>query len=77
MQTTIDIKCPHCHSPNITGNGKKNKSKQNYRCTDCGRQFISDHERTYRGTLSWVKNMIKIMLDWKQRKQGARHLFSG
>ncbi|MDR2740838.1 MAG: hypothetical protein LBB98_01615 [Treponema sp.] len=25
MQTTIEIKCPHCHSPNITRNGKKNK----------------------------------------------------
>ncbi|MDR2793546.1 MAG: IS1 family transposase, partial [Treponema sp.] len=48
------MKCPHCHSPNITGNGKKNKSKQNYPCKNCGRQFIRDHERTYRGTLSRV-----------------------
>jgi transposase-like protein len=38
------------------------KGKQNYLCKDCGRQFISDHERAYKGTLSWVKNMIKIML---------------
>ncbi|MDR2177353.1 MAG: IS1 family transposase, partial [Treponema sp.] len=38
MQITIEIKCPHCHSPNITRNGKKNKSKQNYRCKNCGRQ---------------------------------------
>ncbi|MDR2740665.1 MAG: IS1 family transposase, partial [Treponema sp.] len=61
MLITIKIKCPLCHSPNITRNGKKSKGKQNYLCKDCGRQFISDHERTYRGTFSWVKNMIKIM----------------
>ncbi|MDR2740755.1 MAG: IS1 family transposase, partial [Treponema sp.] len=67
MLITIDIKCPHCHSPNLTRNGKKNKGKhriliRNYFCKDCDRQFVSDHERTYRGTFSWVKNMIKIML---------------
>ncbi|MDR3174056.1 MAG: IS1 family transposase, partial [Treponema sp.] len=54
MTITIDIKCPHCHSANVTRNGKKSKGKQNYRCKDCGRQFIPDHERTYNGTLSWV-----------------------
>jgi IS1 family transposase/transposase-like protein len=62
MSITIEIKCPHCHSANVTKNGKKSKGKQNYLCKDCGHQFISDHERTYKGTLSWVKNMIKIML---------------
>jgi transposase-like protein len=62
MQTAIEIKYPHCHSLNIARNGKKNKGKQNYRCKDCGPQFISDYERTARGTLSRVKNMIKIML---------------
>jgi transposase-like protein len=41
---------------------EKNNAKQNYLCKECGRQFISDHERTYKGTLSWVKDMIKIML---------------
>ncbi|MDR2783900.1 MAG: IS1 family transposase [Treponema sp.] len=61
MLTTIEIKCPRCHSPNITRNGKKNKGKQHYRCKDCGRQFKSGRERTYNGTLSRVKNMIKIM----------------
>ncbi|MDR2782329.1 MAG: IS1 family transposase, partial [Treponema sp.] len=65
MQITIEIKCPPCHSPNITGNGKKNESKhriliRNYLRKDCGRQFISDHGRACRGTFSRVKNMIKI-----------------
>jgi hypothetical protein len=29
-------------------NGKKSKGKQNFLCKDCGRQFIGDHERTYK-----------------------------
>jgi transposase-like protein len=62
MLITIDINCPHCHSQNLTRNGKKSKGKQNFIRKDCGRQFISDHERTYNGTLSWIKDRIKIML---------------
>jgi transposase-like protein len=41
---------------------EKTKGKQNYLCKNSVPQFISDHERTCRGTLSQVKNMIKIML---------------
>jgi transposase-like protein len=62
MTITIEINCPHCHSANATRNGKKSKGKQNYRRKDCSRQFISDHERARKGTLSWIKNTIKIML---------------
>jgi hypothetical protein len=32
---------PHCHSPTITRNGKKDNRKQNYPFKDCGRQFIT------------------------------------
>ncbi|MDR1956020.1 MAG: IS1 family transposase, partial [Treponema sp.] len=62
MTINIEISCPHCHNHSVKRNGKKSKSKQNFICKDCGRQFISDHERTYKGTYSWVKNLIKIML---------------
>ncbi|MHB9294241.1 putative IS1 family transposase ISPa14 [Hollandina sp. SP2] len=62
MTITIDIKCPHCQSANLTRNGKKIKGKQNYRCKDSDHQFISEQERTYRGTLSWINHVIKIML---------------
>jgi transposase-like protein len=54
---------PPCHSANVTRNGKKNKGKQNYRCKNCGRQFISEHERTCKGTLSWVKIMLVTGVD--------------
>ncbi|MDR2793671.1 MAG: hypothetical protein LBB61_08420 [Treponema sp.] len=32
MLITIDIRCPHCHSPDVTRNGKKSKGKQNRNC---------------------------------------------
>jgi insertion element IS1 protein InsB len=62
MLTTIELKCPHCHSPKIVRNGKKSNRTQNYLCKACGKQFINDLERTYRGTLSYIINMIKLML---------------
>jgi transposase-like protein/transposase len=62
MLITIKIECPHCHSHNITRNGKKYNGKQNYLCTQCGRQFISGREMTYQGCLSRVIEMVKIML---------------
>jgi transposase-like protein len=62
MSITIEIKCPRCHSTNISRNGKKGNGKQNYRCGQCGQQFIGDYQMTYRGCLSWVVAMVKIML---------------
>ena len=62
MQTTIELKCPHCHSPIVVKNGKKHNGSQNYLCKTCRRQFIRDHEKTYRGCLSWIVPRVKIML---------------
>ncbi|MDR1302153.1 MAG: IS1 family transposase [Treponema sp.] len=62
MTITIVIKCPHCHSPTITRNGKKGNHKQNYLGKDRGRQFISDHEISYQGCLSGIVSLVKIML---------------
>ena len=62
MQLAITIQCPQCHSRNIVRNGKKYNGAQNHCCKDCGRQFISDHEKTYRGCLSGIAELIKIML---------------
>jgi transposase-like protein len=61
MSITIAIKCPHCHSPPISRNGKKSNGKQNVLCTKCGCQFVSDHEMTYQGCHSWIVNLVKIM----------------
>ena len=62
MKTTITIKCPRCGSENIVRNGKKSYKPQNYRCKDCGRQFIADQDRTYRGTTEGIADVIKRAL---------------
>ena len=41
------MNCPECKSNHIQKNGKK-RGKQNYRCVQCGRQFIIEYDR-YRG----------------------------
>ncbi|MDR0569517.1 MAG: hypothetical protein LBG87_09980 [Spirochaetaceae bacterium] len=53
---------PQCHSNTIVKNGKKSNGSRNYLCKDCGRQFIADHEKTYRGCLTGIAELVKIML---------------
>jgi len=43
-------------------NGKKTYKVQNYLCKECGRQFIADSDRTYKGTIAWVFGAIKRAL---------------
>jgi IS1 family transposase/transposase-like protein len=62
MKTQITIKCPKCGSERIVRNGKKLNGKQLYKCRDCNRQFIADHEKTYRGTIGWFVDTIKRAL---------------
>jgi transposase-like protein len=46
----------------LVRNGKKYNGTQSYLCKDCGRRFIADHEKTYRGCLSGIAELVKIML---------------
>ncbi|MDR0629226.1 MAG: IS1 family transposase, partial [Treponema sp.] len=59
MQLSTDLYCPHCHSKRIKKNGKKHKGKQNYRCKDCGHQFIAEQERTYNGCRIGIEEPVK------------------
>ena len=34
--------CPSCESNSIVKNGKIHNGKQNYKCRNCGRQFVED-----------------------------------
>lgn len=68
MKITIEIEiyCPKCGSPDMVCNGKKEPDKsghckQTYLCKDCGHQPIADHERTYRGGLSYMDEKIEWM----------------
>ena len=62
MKIEITLKCPDCSGSNIKKNGKKNNTKQNYYCNDCGRQFIGDHALTYNGCNSELQQKIELML---------------
>ena len=60
---TFILRCTRCHSTNIKKKGKKPYSnKQNYQCKDCKRQFVGDHNLTYKGCHSGLGNKIKKML---------------
>ena len=61
MTITIELTCPHCHSHSVVRNGHKRNGSQNYLCKRCRKQFVSDHEKIYRGSLSWIPDAIKIM----------------
>lgn len=34
--------CPNCGSDDIMRNGTTRRGKQNYKCRDCGRQFVEN-----------------------------------
>jgi transposase-like protein len=62
MLVTIEISCPHCHSKSIKKNGKKSNGVQNYRCKECGRQFIKEMDIYYEGRKAWVVEKALYML---------------
>jgi insertion element IS1 protein InsB len=37
-----DLHCPTCKSEDIHKNGRTRRGKQNYKCRECGRQFVED-----------------------------------
>ena len=59
------------HHPSIKKNGIKRDGKQNYRCKQCNRQFIGDHNLTYLGCHS---NALKIILLMLARCCGIRDI---
>lgn len=36
------LQCPNCGADDIVKNGTTRRGKQNYKCRDCGRQFVED-----------------------------------
>ncbi len=36
------LRCPNCGSDDIMKNGTTRRGKQNYKCRDCGRQFVEN-----------------------------------
>ena len=71
MKTKITLYYPCCQGTNIRKNGTKSYGKQNYLCKDCHRQFVGDHNLTYRGCHSQAdKNIWKMTV----RRCGIRDI---
>ncbi|WP_172919510.1 IS1 family transposase, partial [Capnocytophaga canis] len=62
MLITITLHCPNCQSTKIVKNGNKKNKKQNYLCKTCKRQFIGDHNLTYKGWASHITAKILLLL---------------
>ena len=43
--STTELGCPKCRSRKIVKNGRTGYGKQNYKCRDCGRQFVKDNRK--------------------------------
>jgi IS1 family transposase/transposase-like protein len=74
--------CPSCGSDDIMKNGTTRRGKQNYKCRDCGRQFVEnpqwkriDPDRTAmvdrllleKIPLAGIARVMQISEDWLQR----------
>nr|WP_245402711.1 IS1 family transposase [Pontibacter sp. E15-1] len=56
----IQIYCPHCYSYSVVKNGKKVTGQQNFKCKQCGKQFL--HEYLYWGADPANKRLMSRML---------------
>lgn len=54
------MNCPSCQSSNIVKNGLIHNGKQNYRCKDCGRQFVEDPQQKL--ISEQTKNLVDRLL---------------
>ena len=54
------MNCPSCHSSTIVKNGLIHNGKQNYRCKDCGRQFVENPQQKLisQQTKDWVDKLL-------------------
>jgi IS1 family transposase/transposase-like protein len=60
---TIEMTCPTCGSHDISKNGTSHRGKQNYKCRDCGRQFVEDPQ--WRPKPKETKDLVNRLLHEK------------
>ena len=71
MIVSIELHCPNCQGTKVVKNGNKKNKKQNYLCKTCKRQFIGDHNLTYKGRASYIAAKILLLL---ARNVGVRYV---
>lgn len=45
LVSAVMISCPSCESQSTVNNGRIHNGKQNFKCRDCGRQFVQDLQK--------------------------------
>jgi transposase-like protein len=60
---TIEMTCPTCGCHDISKNGTSHRGKQNYKCRDCGRQFVEDPQ--WRPKPKETKDLVNRLLHEK------------
>ena len=66
--------CPNCGSEKYKKNGHIHNGKQNYRCKECGRQFVMDYE--FKDVGDFKKNLINKALLERNSLRGISRIFS-
>ena len=71
FMSTAPLACPTCNSTDVVKNGKIHNGKQNFRCRECGRQFVQDPQNKIIAQAS--KTLIdKLLLEKISRSGIAR-----
>jgi insertion element IS1 protein InsB len=65
--------CPNCGSGRHKKNGHIHNGKQNYRCLDCGRQFVADY--AFKTVTEETKELIKKALLERNALRGICRIF--
>ena len=55
--STAPLVCPTCNSTHVVKNGKIHNGKQNFKCRECGRQFVQDPQNKI------IDPAIKTLID--------------
>ncbi len=69
------MNCPKCNSEYILKKGRPHSGKQNFKCRDCGRQFViaPRHQLISEATKEWIERLLleKISLAGIVRATGV------
>ena len=57
------MECPRCASRKISKNGIRGNHKQNYRCNECGRQFVENPSGHYRISEETRRFVDRLLLE--------------
>ena len=57
------MQCPKCASRKISKNGIRDNHKQNYRCNECGRQFVENPSGHYRISEETRRFVDRLLLE--------------